>query len=232
MANLPTTIGLHARLRAACEQAGIEHPGAWLARTLSVAPPTASQWLNGKVVLTADKAWVLSRLLGVSFGWLYFGEGSGDAIAGQVKDAGQTYSAAVEVPVYGSQAGAGTGVDNPQSPRIGSVLFRPRSLHRRQIAVEHARVFYVSGNSMLPRLRDGDAVLFDNTDTTPVDGKVYVLQWSGRDYVKRLRFERGSWWIYSDNTSDPEWAQPKQVRIAHDDCIVIGRVRWVGSWED
>jgi phage repressor protein C with HTH and peptisase S24 domain len=136
------------------------------------------------------------------------------------------------VPVYGAQAGAGPGVENHGSSQIGSILFRPRSLERKQVPIENARVFYVAGNSMLPRLRDGDAVLFDATDTSPVDGKVYVLHWNGRDYCKRLRFERNAWWLCSDNTSDPEWAQPKQVRIAPDDCIVVGRVRWVGSWED
>lgn len=229
MVNAPNTLGFSGRLAEAIRQAQIRHPGAWLAQTLDVSAPTASQWLNDKVVPTADKAWLLARLLNVSFGWLYFGE---SAEAGSVRDLEARYTHAVEVPVYNSQASAGLGVENHDAKQIGSILFRPRSLARKQVPIDQARVFYVTGNSMLPRLRDGDAVLFDATDTQAVDGKVYVVRWNGRDFVKRLRFERASWWLYSDNSADPEWAQPKQVRIAADDCIIIGRVRWVGSWED
>ena len=232
MAKIPTTTGFNARLKEACARARIDHPGAWIAKNLSIAPATASQYLNDVVVPMPDKAWHLARILGVPFGWLYFGEGSIDAKPGQVRDQHPAYDAAVEVPVFHAAAGAGPGVSNHDAAKIGSIYFRPRSLERHQVRPEAASVFYVRGNSMLPRLRDGDAVLFDTTDTDPIDGKVYVVRWNGADYVKRLRYERSSWWLCSDNAADPEWSRQKQVTISPDDCRVLGRVRWVGSWED
>lgn len=231
MANKPTTTGFSERLAQACQRAGLRHPGAWLSLNLKVSAATASQWLSGIVVPTADKAWTMARLLCVPFGWLYFGEGSTESTDATVREGYGTYGASVEIPVYETYAGAGPGVTNHRGEQIGSILFRPRSLAKRKLAADDARVFYVMGSSMLPRLRDGDAVLFDTSDLAPVDGKVYVFRFNGLEYVKRLRFELGAWWFCSDNTADPEWAQPKQVRIG-EDCQLLGRVRWVGSWED
>jgi transcriptional regulator with XRE-family HTH domain len=230
MGNSASTRDFHIRLQQALKAAGWEeHGGMRLARTMSVAAPTVSQWVYGKVVPTADKAWKMAKLLGVPFGWLYFGEGTAAYSTG-VRDQGHG-TELVEVPVFNARAAAGNGLQNHETRQIGSLLFRPRSLVKRQIPLATTRVLYVHGDSMMPRLRDGDAVLFDTADNTPVDGKMFVVRWNELELIKRLRFERCTWWLTSDNRSNPEWSQPRAVEIGHD-CAILGRVRWVGSWED
>lgn len=138
----------------------------------------------------------------------------------------------VAVPVRNAKASAGHAVQNGDIAEIGSILFRPRSMAKKGINTEQAEVWYVTGASMFPRLREGDAVLFDKADTSPIlDGKLYVIEWAGSPYVKRLYSELdGAIRVVSDNPA-PEFrdrlVQPTDVGFR-----VIGRVRWIGSWEE
>jgi phage repressor protein C with HTH and peptisase S24 domain len=138
----------------------------------------------------------------------------------------------VEVPVWDARAGAGGGSinDAPGGPK-GSILFRERSLSKKSIRASFCHVCYVHGDSMVPRLRDGDAVLFDVSDKAVKPGKVYVIRRGDETFVKRLFPEGGRIRVSSDNKADPQWAD-WFVEAGDPEFEVIGRVRWVGSWEE
>lgn len=137
-----------------------------------------------------------------------------------------------EVPVWDARAAAGGGAFNDdQAGPKGSLLFRARSLSKQGINAKHSHVWYVHGDSMVPRLRDGDAVLFDASDKTVRPGKVYVIRRGDETFVKRLFPEGGRYRVVSDNKADPQW-QDWFVEADDPDFEIIGRVRWVGSWEE
>lgn len=73
----PDPADFAARLQQAFDRAGVPSRGrgAALRRRHKVSGPTASNWLGGKHLPEVERVWVMARDLGVSFGWLYFGEG-------------------------------------------------------------------------------------------------------------------------------------------------------------
>lgn len=140
---------------------------------------------------------------------------------------------AVEIPTVGSRRGLRVREDaSPYTgPRAGSLLFRPGSLESRGINVQFAEVHYASDNAMAPRICKGDAVLIDGSATEVLDGKAYLITWLGDEQVRLLHRELdGSIKIAASNPS-PEYRE-RAARPGAEGFSVIGRVRWIGSWED
>jgi phage repressor protein C with HTH and peptisase S24 domain len=137
----------------------------------------------------------------------------------------------VEVPVFDLAVAAGGGAMNFDMPAKGSLMFQASSLRRKGISAKTSAVGYVRGDSMLPRLRDGDALLFDRADTSVRPGKVYVIRKGDEAFVKRLFPEGLRYRVVSDNKADPQWTE-WYVDVHDPDLEIVGRVRWVASWED
>lgn len=136
-----------------------------------------------------------------------------------------------EVPLFNARAAGGDGAHNGAATQIGSLLFRTASLRRARVSPRAAAAMYVDGDSMLPRLRHGDTVVYDRSDVELRDGRMFVVSRAGDEFVKRMRHYDGRWWMSSDNRSDPTWSQDRPVSLEHDEFRVLGRVRWIGSWE-
>lgn len=128
-------------------------------------------------------------------------------------------------------AALGAGAEPDEYAETHKLKFRLDSLRRKGLHNHRLAVCYGKGESMLPRIRPGDAILFDRDDTTPRDGELYVVTY-GRDVLaKRLVDLGGRWFIESLNKDDPKWRKPEPID-AHRGFEVHGRVRWIGSWED
>ena len=101
----------------------------------------------------------------------------------------------VSIPVYGT-ASAG-------SP--GSFLAEDNILYHVPVEKKHIRngntiAVAVNGNSMLPRIQDGDIVIVDRSINELQEGKVFLVLIDGQGAcVKRARHSRGQWWLWSDN---------------------------------
>jgi phage repressor protein C with HTH and peptisase S24 domain len=209
--------------------AGYEVPKQW-AEALGVSASAIYQIEDGTTLnLSIKTAAPMAKLSGFSLDWLQHGRGP-KKLASRI---GEEPSAYLTIPMHSAQASAGHGAKNGEVAEIGSLLFRPRSLSKRAISEDAAQVWYCTGNSMFPRLREGDAVLFDTDDVNPRDGKLYVIEW-GKDrqtYVKRLYHELdGALRVVSDNPA-PEF-RDRIVQPGDPGFRVLGRVRWIGSWED
>jgi phage repressor protein C with HTH and peptisase S24 domain len=231
------------RIRAARESAGITQVE--LARLVGVSKVAISAIESGKTKSpTPSTLFKIADALGSDAARLAMGEHGGVVIRGeQSEDGARAFAVEVrdrlsatkdhaEVPVWDARAAAGGGVVNGDAvgPK-GSILFRSRSLSKQGISTKNSHVWYVHGDSMVPRLRDGDAVLFDASDKTVRAGKVYVLRKGEETFVKRLYREGSRYRVVSDNKADPQW-QDWFVEADDLDFEIIGRVRWVGSWED
>jgi phage repressor protein C with HTH and peptisase S24 domain len=79
----------------------------------------------------------------------------------------------------------------------------------------------VSGQSMEPRLNDGDTVIINTADAKPVDGDVFAINYEGELLIKRLVRDDGDWWLSSDNSDAIKY--PRK-RCAGDICLIIGRI--------
>lgn len=109
--------------------------------------------------------------------------------------------------------------------------FRADSLRRKHLRPDRLGVVYGKGDSMLPRIRSGDAILFDMSDAEPKDGALYVVSYKGDLLAKRLSLLGGRWFIESLNQNARDYRKPQPIdEFEH--FKIHGRVRWIGSWED
>lgn len=137
------------------------------------------------------------------------------------------YSQAVGLGAAGAEA-----VDYAETH---SLKFKKTSLRRRGILNRPLAVYYGKGDSMEPTIEDGDAILFDTSDTRVVDGVLYVIQVDGRAnpeyYVKRAEVLDGIVFFRSDNAGgDHDWQKPRRMDSKREPITVIGRVHWIGGW--
>ena len=138
-----------------------------------------------------------------------------------------------EVLGYAQAVGLGAGAEAQEYAETHKLKFRTASLARKRLRPEGLRVMYGEGDSMLPRIHPGDAILFDTTDLTPSDGTIFVVQWKGEIYAKRAEILDETVFFRSDNPAgDHQWRKPKRMDAKRDPIQILGRVRWIGSWED
>lgn len=125
--------------------------------------------------------------------------------------------------------GAGTVPDDYAETH--KLKFRAESLRRKKLRPENLGVIYGRGESMMPTIDDGDAILFDQSDTKPRDEGLYVISYDGQLMAKRLIQLGGKWFIDSDNKADPQWKRPVPVDETRD-FVIHGRVKWLAGWVD
>ena len=134
---------------------------------------------------------------------------------------------------FAQAAGLGDGAEAEEYAVAHALKFRTQSLSRKRLQADKLCVFYGKGDSMLPRIQPGDAILFDTTDTKPRDGMIYVIMWKGEYYAKRAELLDDAVYFRTDNPSgDHGWQKPRRMDNTRDPIQIIGRVRWIGSWED
>lgn len=174
---------------------------------------------------TVDK---LAKALRVNRDWLQYGRGQ---IEGQSESNGDEGWA--DVLGYAQAVGLGRGAEAQEYAETHSLKFRAGSLAKKRLRPAGLAVMYGDGDSMQPRIHKGDAILFDTTDTRPIDGAIYVVQWRDEVYAKRAEIIDDAVYFRADNPAgDHNWRKPKRMDAKRDPVHVLGRVRWIGSWED
>ena len=101
------------------------------------------------------------------------------------------------------------------------ILFQREWLEKNGYFAEDLVALKIRGESMAPRMEEGDLVVINMADKVPRDGLVYAVNYEGEDVVKRLVRENREWWLVSDNP-DQKTYQRKLCRGAS--CIIIGQV--------
>lgn len=167
----------------------------------------------------------IARSYGLSLQWVLSGKGP--------KYAGESASDAdwPDVLGYRQAASLGPGAVPDEYAETHKLKFRADSLRKKHLRPDRLGVVYGKGDSMLPRIRSGDAILFDMADTEPKDGALYVISYKGDLLAKRLSLLGGRWFIESLNQNARDYRKPQPIdEFEH--FKIHGRVRWIGSWED
>ena len=196
-----------------------------LSRRTKIGYSTIAELENGGMK-SSTKLPTIADALGVSATWLETGKG--------VKEPTPSYEADwANVKGYAQAAGLGSGTEADEYAESHKLKFKTSSLRRKGLKADQLAVFYGRGDSMLPRIKPGDAILFDIGDTTPVDGAIYTVLWKGEYFVKRAEILDDVVYFRTDNPNgDHAWNKPKRMDAKRDPIEIVGRVRWIGSWED
>lgn len=134
----------------------------------------------------------------------------------------------VLVPRYNVTGSCGGGALVENEEVVDYLSFRREWIKNSlRIGEKSLAVINVKGDSMEPRLRDGDVVLLDTSTKHVEDNAIYALQFNGGLSIKRVqRFMSGALEIISDNkTYKTEMIPPEQANSVR----VVGRVVWAGG---
>lgn len=155
------------RLILACEEKGLPERGrgAQLADVLKITPRAVSKWFNAEAMPSTANIYVLAKFLDVTPEWLTFGDNNAEI----VKVAQKRYPLLSKI-----QAGMWTGIDY-----FTTVDEDFEMIPSNVMASEYSFYLRISGDSMLPRFKDGDLVLIDPT-IAPTPGK-FVAAINGDD---------------------------------------------------
>ena len=104
-------------------------------------------------------------------------------------------------------------------PSVGEVRFRRDWLRAQHLQAANLVLLDATGDSMAPAIRDGDAILVDESRTKPVDGRVFAVRTVDGPLVKRLRRRSGRWWADSDNREHESRSISREDRL-------LGLVVW------
>lgn len=135
----------------------------------------------------------------------------------------------VEVPFFMDvELAAGAGGEPSQERHGPKLRFSKSTLKRCNVEPENAACVKVNGNSMEPRLYDGDVVGVDLGDKKIVDGKIYAINHDGLLRIKRLYLTGGGGIRVNsfNNIEHPDEKIPPENRQIFN---VIGRIFWSSS---
>lgn len=198
---------------------------------------TISQWESGSTSPKGGNLLTLAKVLGVTPEWLLNGkkeQGSLDLTSAQPVIAWNDPNDLptdryVMVPRYDIRLSAGHGqlVYEPLEQEQ-AVSFRAEWVRQKGYKTANLLCAYAYGDSMEPRIYDGDTLMIDKSQTSVADGKVYALTYGEEVRVKRLyRRPDGGLLIRSDNASHYPEFSVSATDLSH--IQIIGRVVWVGS---
>lgn len=209
-----------------------------LAELVGTTPQSVNNWLK-RNSLSRESAQAICEKLGYSLNWLL--EGIGNAKIGE----GSTFreselkvtewipesadeSEFVVVPYLNIRLSAGSGAYNEYEEEMYSLPFRKHTLQRLGINPNNVKVVRVIGDSMEPKLSDGDTVAINMADKAIRDGKMYAVRIGDFQRVKILIEQPGGIVIKSLNRDfEDEVITPS--RIESGEFSVIGRVWWISS---
>lgn len=212
------------RLKKALAARGRKPP--WLIAAVGTSRQTIYNILNGGTKpdkITAETADAICAALEVSREWLLRGKGSMEDTTGDEEWP--------DVLAYRTPASLGDGSEPDEWMETHKLKFRTESLQRKRLRADQLGVVFGRGDSMLPRIRSGDAIMFDKRKTEPTDGDLFVITYDGGLLAKKLTNLGGRWFIESLNKDDPKWRKPVPID-EHKGFEIHGKVVWIGSWED
>ncbi len=213
------------RIRQRRERLGVER--ASLGDLLGVTEETIRQWESGKTSPLRRRMDELARALNCSRSWLETGEeGLGETRAQYTRENGGEF---IIIPKYDATGARRRGVGGEIEGLDNAIAFRTDWLLRRGYNTEGLRVSYAQGDSMAPRIQEGDLVLVDCYDRSIRDGKLYMIRLGGTIKAKRLywSYDRGLI-VHSDNPS-PEHTDEKIPPDRINELDLVGRIVWHGG---
>lgn len=197
-----------------------------LARIAGVKPPSVSDWLNGKTKsIQIEPATRLARHFGLNPMWISKGtppmrdlsSGSTAKLVSLTDHPDLLEVPRVKFKLSAGVSGFAIDVDQGNGKPI---FFRQDWFDSNGYRPEKLFAVRICGQSMEPRLWEGDLVVINTADTTPKDGEPFALNYEGELVIKRLRRDAGEWWACSDNPDQQRYA-PKRCT---EDVKIIGLV--------
>lgn len=168
----------------------------------------------------------IEKLLQLEQGWMDKEHKEQETIARRVVIADASNEEYVMIPHREVRFAAGDGemvFDEPTAPPLA---FTRDWIRKNGLQVDKLVVAYASGDSMVPRIHDGDTLLLDTASTRPVDGKIFAIRIMDQLRVKRIYLRLNAVVLASDN---PAYPQEELSLKEAENLVIVGRVVWISG---
>jgi phage repressor protein C with HTH and peptisase S24 domain len=196
---------------------------AGLAKALDVTAAVITNWKRRETI-PYKEVYEASRATGYSMDWILTGQGIPQTDKIQVIQETDDYC---HISQYSIEASAGQGALVEAENIDQHLAFKESWLRKSGINPANLIAIYARGDSMEPTIFSGDSLVIDKTkDTVTSDGGVYVINYDGELFVKRVQKQLdGLVAITSDNKNYRDMTIPTQDLSK---LKIIGRVVWSG----
>jgi len=233
------------RLKSVRKELGFKSQGE-LGKAIGVSHVTISAWERDEYRPDGDNLYALLEVIKVRKKWLSDGKGDKSILLltrENISEQNAEYLGHIdswdsntpldndeaEIPFFMEvELAAGIGSDLMQENQGAKLRFSKSTLGRCGVDPSNAACVKVMGNSMEPRLFDGDVVGVDLGNKRIVDDKVYAINHDGLLRIKKLNLlPRGGLRVSSYNSDEHE----DEIICSEDRGTVniIGRVFWSSS---
>ncbi|CNF51913.1 TPA: XRE family transcriptional regulator [Yersinia enterocolitica] len=145
------------------------------------------------------------------------------------EDSDQDSEEFVEIPLLDIDFSAGDGCYEIVEKEEFALVFRRYYLHKLGISAAAARLVRVSGNSMEPKLSDGDVVGINTDDTRIRDGKAYGIRHGDLLRVKYLIDQPDGGVVIRSMNRDEFKDEILTREEKNQQLTILGRVFWSSS---
>jgi len=175
---------------------------------------------TGIKIMSADIAISLEEKLGISSAWLLLNKGQMfDKQATALQKAyGDDDISRLTVPYYTDiKASAGHGYIADEDSEV-DIINLPKDLVGKHYNLGRIEAIKVHGDSMTPTIKENDVVFICKKVNDIVDNKIYIINWNGEIYIKRIFKRKDTYIIKSDNPIYP------QDEVKKDEITIVGRL--------
>lgn len=174
------------RLRDCREKQGLSR--IQVAPKVGIGTTTLQQWETGGREASLETLGKLAKLYSVTPQYLIFGDMT-QPLQPEPEPQLTLDDDYIYVPAYDVEVSAGHGstcfADTAPTRHLA---FRKRWVTARGLQADKLAALFTRGDSMIPTIPDGAAVIIDRRRTQALDGKVYVIRIDERHYVKRVQW--------------------------------------------
>lgn len=192
-----------------------------LAKEIGISIARISQLKSGNGGIKAEHLYPFARATGFSPRWLAEG-------VGEPRTADSPENDYAMISQFTAKGAAGNGHLNDHVEVKGGLVFKRDWLIRTGLKEKNLSVIYAQGHSMEPTLADGDVLLLDESQTEPLNSRIYaILRPDGELIIKRLVQTMTSGWIIRSDNQDKR-NYPDEIatdtEIGH--LKIAGRIVW------
>lgn len=193
--------------------------------TADVSTDMLTAYVTDKAKPRFDAVAKLALRQGVSLDWLATGEGP--MKRQETASFGELGDDYILLPRYDARGSTGAGALVETAEIVDHLAFRKDWIRTRlRRDPKNLLLIEASGDSMLPKIADGDVLLIDTSESRVRADAIYAFELSGELYVKRIQRMPDRLVIKSINPEYEPWEIAGEQAAA---LRVVGQVVWHGG---